>query len=115
VTLYPGAKKWFLGNIAAMQGFEEEAKSDTVVGPMHLWMLQNIHKFADKKEDIPEWSPVIASQQLNNIWLFIADGGILNYIETNKLAVKDSMMKDHLWDKRLKDNLFSLDACSEQV
>jgi len=81
VTIYPGAKKWFLGNIAAMQGCEEEFKSETLAGPMHLEMMLNIQKYADKKEDIPEWSPVTATQQLNNIWLLIADGGILNYIE----------------------------------
>jgi len=54
-----------LGNIAAMQGCEEEFKSDTLVGPLHLEMLLKIQKYADKKEDIPEWSPVTATQQLN--------------------------------------------------
>ena len=77
--------------------------------------MLNIQKFAEKKEDMPLWSPVTVMQLMNDVKLFIRDGEIAQYIEDNNLIIKESGFSDYVWDTRLRDNLFSLRDGKEQV
>ena len=114
VFIYPGAKKWMLGNMNAIWDYMIIRKSNEVVPNPVLWMLHNVKQYAEKKEDVPSWIPVTLIHWPLTTQLYVADPYFMQTLQEDKtLWDKDSFLA-YLCDKRTNDNIFAMRKCPAQ-
>lgn len=73
IKIYPGAKRWIIGNLSEMRENEKIRKTNELVEGPFRWMIKNMAKFADKKDEVKDWYPLILLKLMNKVKIYVAD------------------------------------------
>lgn len=116
--MFPGAKTWLLGNYFNLKEYERARMTDEIVENILKWLLVNIRRFADKKDEVQVWNPMTLIYLPGKVKMVVSDPRVLQALDEDKTLVdknKFSYLGIMVFNKRFRNNVMSLTRSSEQV
>lgn len=90
--------------------------SDAVVEIIFKWLLQNIDKFVDKKEDVVHYAPVTLTYYLGQPKLLLSDPELLEVMHNDKSVMqKNSSVAKYMMTSCITNNVFTMDHGPDQM